>query len=90
MTSGRKPTKTPDDPSEAGDDLRSCWARFRSGDPVPCPIDRAPLALAVDASAGTYRFVCTDCGVSSPWFESGPAGIRVRAGADEDPRAGGK
>jgi hypothetical protein len=88
MTVGRKPTEVLEDPTESADGLRACWARFRSGDPVHCPIDHAPLALAVDASAGTYRFVCTECGVSSAWFESGPAGIRVRAPTEEDPRRG--
>jgi hypothetical protein len=90
MAGGRKPTEARDDPSEPGEGLRACWARFRAGEPVPCPIDRAPLALTVDASAGTYRFVCTQCGVSSPWFESGPGGIRVRGAPDEDPRSAGK
>lgn len=96
MTGARKPPEGPDDAHEAhepydggapSEELRACWSRFRSGDPVPCPSDRAPLALAVDASAGTYRFVCTDCGAASPWFESGPAGMLLRAHPDDEPRA---
>jgi hypothetical protein len=60
------------------DELTAVWERFRTGDPVFCPIDHAPLSLAVDSAAGTYRFVCVQCGASSAWFESGPAGLRVR------------
>jgi hypothetical protein len=60
------------------DEVRSAWDEFRAGEVVDCPSDGAPLALAVDASAGAYRFVCTRCGVASSWFESGPLGIRIR------------
>jgi hypothetical protein len=60
------------------DDLKDIWDRFRTGNPVFCPGDGAPVALSVDAAAGVYRLVCTRCGVSSPWFESGPGGVRVR------------
>jgi hypothetical protein len=35
------------------------------------------MALAVDASAVAYRFVCTQCGAASAWFESNANGIRV-------------
>jgi uncharacterized protein YbaR (Trm112 family) len=59
------------------DELRLAWNHFRSGDMVACPVDRAPLALTVDASAGIYRFVCTECGVVSAWFESGTLDIRL-------------
>jgi hypothetical protein len=75
------PQKSPDGSQTAlgsSDELGTVWNHFRSGGAVPCPIDRAPLALAVDASAGLYRFVCTQCGAASAWFESGPAGLRVR------------
>jgi hypothetical protein len=65
------------------DELRDVWNRFRAGDCVPCPRDTAPLALAVDASAGLYRFVCTHCITASPWFESDPLGvIRIRGHAE--------
>ena len=73
--------KSPDGqpaPRVSTDELRTVWDHFRSGSMVLCPLDRAPLALAVDASAGIYRFVCTECGAASAWFESGPAGVQVR------------
>ncbi|HZU81534.1 MAG TPA: hypothetical protein VE987_01400 [Polyangiaceae bacterium] len=73
----RRPPPAPAAPL-GSDQLRTVWNGFRSGDVVPCPLDRAPLALTVDASAGMYRFVCTQCGAASVWFESGPGGIRVR------------
>jgi hypothetical protein len=91
MSGGRKPPHGPHEALDVqehaagpSDELRACWSRFRSGDPVPCPLDQAPLALAVDASAGAYRFVCTTCGASSAWFESGPSGIQLRAHPDDD------
>jgi hypothetical protein len=59
--------------------VRSAWDEFRAGGVVDCPNDGAPVALAVDASAGAYRFVCTRCGTASYWFESGPQGLRLRA-----------
>jgi hypothetical protein len=67
------------------DELRGAWDLFRTGAPVPCPHDGAPLALAVDASAGVYRFVCTGCGASSPWFESTPQGLRLRGTSHSGP-----
>lgn len=78
--------KSPDDSQAqlgSTDELRTAWNHFRSGSGVACPLDRAPLALAVDASAGIYRFVCTECGTASAWFESGPAGIHVRGHSAE-------
>ena len=61
-------------------ELAPVWDRFRDGDVVLCPKDQGPMALAVDAAAGAYRFVCTCCGNASPWFESGPGGMRIRGG----------
>jgi hypothetical protein len=58
--------------------VRAAWDEFRAGQVVACPNDGAALALAVDASAGAYRFVCTRCGTSSAWFESDPRGLRLR------------
>jgi hypothetical protein len=74
-------TKPPDvPPVRLGtvDEVGEVWARFRGGAMVHCPVDGGPLALAVDGAAGTYRFVCTSCGLASPWFEAGPLGMNVR------------
>jgi hypothetical protein len=60
------------------EELKDVWDHYRRGAQVPCPADAVAMALAVDAAAGAYRFVCTQCGVSSAWFESGPQGILVR------------
>jgi hypothetical protein len=73
------------EPLGSPDDLRTAWNHFRSGHVVSCPIDQSPVALAVDASAGVYRFVCTQCGAGSSWFDSGPAGLRLH-GSLPDPR----
>ncbi len=62
------------------EELGSVWDRFRAGGVVACPRDGAPMALAVDAAAGAYRFVCTSCGTASPWFESGPNGLKIKTG----------
>ena len=85
------PHRSPGDseaPPALGDDLKGVWSHFRAGNVVSCPMDHAPLALAVDASAGMYRFVCTQCGAASVWFESGPTGIRIR-GASGHPSSDG-
>jgi hypothetical protein len=78
MTETEKPSGAAHALSGA-DEVRIAWDEFRAGEVVDCPNDGAPLALAVDASAGAYRFVCTRCGVSSSWFESGPRGIQLRS-----------
>jgi hypothetical protein len=71
----------PSDGAELGptsiEELSGAWDYFRAGAIVACALDNAPLALSVDASAGAYRFVCTQCGASSYWFESGPEGVRI-------------
>ena len=72
-------------PLGSTDELRTAWNHFRSGNVVLCPIDRAPIALSVDASVGMYRFVCTQCGAASAWFESGPTGVHIR-GPEADRR----
>ena len=56
----------------------SLWELYRGGKPAACPNDAWPLALSVDASS-SYRFVCTHCGTSSPWFEAGTNGIQLRS-----------
>lgn len=61
------------------EELAPVWDAFREGRTAECPRgDGSPMALAVDAAAGAYRLVCTLCGNSSPWFECGPAGLRIR------------
>jgi hypothetical protein len=77
MGDAGKPSDEPRAPL-GSDALKALWDRFRTGDVVACPIDMAPLALAVDGSAGTYRFVCTRCGFATAWFESGPDGVLLR------------
>jgi hypothetical protein len=77
----KSPTDVPRAPLGTVEDLKDAWDSFRAGAVVYCPSDAAPLALAVDGSAGAYRFVCTRCGVASPWFESGPNGMRLRGSA---------
>jgi hypothetical protein len=59
------------------DGLRRAWELFRRGGVVACAADEGPMALAVDESIGTYRFVCAKCGIASAWFEAGPEGIRI-------------
>lgn len=58
--------------------LSHAWESFRAGEAIACRRDDATFALAVDAAAGAYRFVCTHCGASSLWFESNATGLRVR------------
>ena len=54
------------------------WQLYKSGATAPCPRDHAPLALAVNAIAKSYRLVCTLCGNSSGWFEAALTGVHVR------------
>jgi hypothetical protein len=60
------------------DATSTLWDTYRAGKPAECPNDAWPLALSVDA-ASAYRFVCTRCGTSSPWFEAGATGIQIRS-----------
>lgn len=64
------------------EELSATWDRFRAGGPAPCARGDAAMALAVDAAAGAYRFVCTACGRASPWFESSVDGLKIRGGVD--------
>ncbi len=59
-------------------DVIKLWDGFKSGDVVKCPRDAAPLALAVDGAAKSYRLVCTRCGNASLWFETTGGVIQVR------------
>ena len=63
------------------------WETFRQGHPVPCPRDGGPMAVAVDALAHAYRMICVNCGATSSWFESRPAGIHMRTGTSSMPAA---
>jgi hypothetical protein len=78
MADAKPPPDGPHAPLGTTDEIRPFWERFRAGGVVHCPRDHGPLALAVDGAAGAYRFVCTPCGLASPWFESGPTGLHVR------------
>jgi hypothetical protein len=88
--------RSPNDPDSAGDtspgtvphslseaDVTKLWDRFKAGFVVRCPRDEAPLALAVDGAAKSYRLVCTRCGNSSLWFETSGAGVIQVRNADE-------
>jgi hypothetical protein len=77
MPDAEKPSDGAHPPLSSVDELGPAWVSFRAGRVVPCPVDGSPLALSVDASVGIYRFVCTQCGLASPWFEAGPAEVRV-------------
>jgi transcription elongation factor Elf1 len=52
-------------------EVSTLWAKFRCGDAVRCPKchDRGSMALAVEGFSKSYRLVCTECGLSTPWFE---------------------
>ncbi len=78
MPDDAKSPDVPRAPLGTTEDIQQAWECFRAGGVVPCPVDGAPVALSVDGAAGAYRFVCTRCGIASPWFESGPNGMRVR------------
>jgi hypothetical protein len=80
MNKGSKSAEASPSQLSSTPELSKIWDHFRAGGIVLCAQDKAPLAVAVDAAAGSYRFVCTQCGSSSPWFDSGPAGLRVQPG----------
>ncbi len=69
----------PESPRLSHPEITQLWAKFRSGDVVHCPKDRAGIALAVDGAAKTYRLVCTECGLASPWFGTTPSGLVFRS-----------
>jgi hypothetical protein len=74
-----EPTQPSGPPLSTAGELRAIWDDFRTGSTVACPTDGSPMALSVDGSGGVYRFVCTRCGTASAWFESGAAGLTLRA-----------
>jgi hypothetical protein len=78
MSDAAKPPEGTPAPLSTADDVKESWDRFRSGAMVSCPSDAGPMALSVDAAIGVYRLVCTNCGLATPWFESGPGGVRLR------------
>jgi hypothetical protein len=67
----------------ADEEVAKLWEAFKSGGVAHCPRDNAPLALAVDAAAKSYRLVCTRCGSASLWFETAPTGIHIRSADDQ-------
>lgn len=82
-----KPPEPPEGtaaPFSSPEEVATAWQMFRDGQLAPCPVDGAPLALAVDGSANVYRLVCTKCGTASGWFEAGADGVQLRG-----PRATG-
>jgi hypothetical protein len=88
MANADKPSDGSNLGPSAVDELAGAWEYFRAGAIVACAQDNAPLALSVDASAGAYRFVCTQCGASSFWFESGPDGVRIHRHSTPPPPSG--
>ncbi len=80
-----------DGPSDAGtgplgsvESLEPVWNVFRQGGVVACPSDAAPMALAVDGARSVYRFVCSRCGVSSPWFEAKASQVTLHGSTNPD------
>jgi hypothetical protein len=53
------------------------WRAFHDSGVAVCPRDSGPLALSIDA-ANSYRFVCTQCGTATIWFEVTPQGVQCR------------
>jgi hypothetical protein len=64
------PTEPSSRPLSSIEGLSPVWEQFRDGGTVRCPVEGGPMALAVDGATETYRFVCVNCGHSSPWFEA--------------------
>lgn len=64
---------------ETEEELATAWNAWNACDTVLCKGDGAPIALTVDATVATYRFVCTHCGNSSPWFEATSSGLLIHA-----------
>lgn len=71
----------PDSPQLTHAEIVKLWSKFRAGEVIYCPRDSFAIALAVDGSSKAYRLVCTQCGLSSPWFGTTPAGIVFRSAA---------
>ena len=82
MADGVKPSAESAESIGSIEGMSRVWERFRGGGAAACPRGDASMALAVDAAAGAYRFVCTTCGLASPWFESGPDGMKIRGGVE--------
>lgn len=70
---------TPESPTLSHAEISQLWAKFRAGEVIGCPRDTAAIALAVDGAAKSYRLVCTQCGLASPWFGTTPAGLVFRS-----------
>src|SRR5580692_3564223 len=87
MTEGAAPASRPSPKELSAEELIPRWDAFRKGGPVLCPRDGGPMAIAVDALAHAYRMICVDCGATSAWFESRPAGIHLRTGTSSMPAA---
>jgi hypothetical protein len=67
------------------EELQPRWDAFREGEPITCPRDGGPVAIAVDATSHAYRMICVSCGAASAWFEARPTGIHVRTGTSSMP-----
>jgi hypothetical protein len=60
------------------------WSRFRAGEAIKCPRSGSSFALSVDGVSALYRLGCTECGMSTPWFESNGENITERDELGED------
>ena len=47
---------------ESEEELATAWEAWNASTTVLCKREGAPIALTVDATVATYRFVCTECG----------------------------
>lgn len=68
----------PESPQLSHAAIAQLWAKFCAGDVIYCPRDAVAMALTVDGAAKSYRIVCTQCGLASPWFGTTPGGLVFR------------
>jgi len=88
MDEAVRPDVNPESLSE--EHVSLLWDEFRAGRAVACPRGDDVMAVAVDASTGTYRFVCVHCGHSTPWFDSkAGVGLRLRGQSSSPPPGNG-
>ncbi|MFO0667876.1 MAG: hypothetical protein U0174_28240 [Polyangiaceae bacterium] len=72
-------------PLQTREEIEPLWTLYRTGEAGRCPRDGGNIALAVEGSSRAYRLVCTQCGISTPWFEPTKNGVVVKAPYGESP-----